>query len=39
VEFGPTNATIHKLNECVGVEEIEPLQKIYKQVLVNLLIK
>ena len=37
VEFGPTNATIHKLNECVGVEEIEPLQKIYKQVLVNLL--
>lgn len=39
VEFGPTNATIHKLNECVGVDEIEPLQKIYKQVLVNLLIK
>ena len=39
VEFGPTTATIHKLNECVGVEEIEPLQKIYKQVLVNLLIK
>ena len=38
VEFGPTNATIHKLNECVGVDEIEPLQKIYKQVLVNLLI-
>ena len=39
VEFGPTNATIHKLNECVGVDEIEPLQKIYRQVLVNLLIK
>jgi succinyl-diaminopimelate desuccinylase len=39
VEFGPTNATIHKLNECVGVDEIEPLQKIYQQVLVNLLIK
>jgi succinyl-diaminopimelate desuccinylase len=39
VEFGPTNATIHKLNECVGVDEIEPLQKIYQQVLVNLLVK
>jgi succinyl-diaminopimelate desuccinylase len=39
VEFGPTNATIHKLNECVGVDEIEPLQQIYHQVLVNLLIK
>ena len=39
VEFGPTNATIHKLNECIGVDEVEPLQKIYKQVLVNLLIK
>ena len=39
VEFGPTNATIHKLNECVGVEEIEPLKKIYQQLLVNVLIK
>jgi len=39
VEFGPTNATIHKLNECVGVDEIEPLKKIYQQVLVNLLLK
>ncbi len=39
VEFGPTNATIHKLNECVGVDEIEPLQKIYRQILVNLLLK
>jgi succinyl-diaminopimelate desuccinylase len=39
VEFGPTNATIHKLNECVGVEEVEPLQRIYRLVLENLLIK
>ncbi len=39
VEFGPTNATIHKLNECVGVDEIEPLQQIYQQLLVNVLIK
>ena len=39
VEFGPTNATIHKLNECIGVDEVAPLQQIYQQVLVNLLIK
>ena len=38
IELGPVNATIHKLNECVGVDEIEPLQKIYRQILVNLLI-
>ena len=30
---------IHKLNECIGVEEVEPLQKIYQQILVNLLLK
>jgi succinyl-diaminopimelate desuccinylase len=39
VEFGPTNATIHKLNECVGVDEVEPLRQIYQQLLVNLLIR
>ena len=39
VEFGPTNATIHKLNECIGVDEVEPLQKIYKLTLANLLLK
>ena len=39
VEFGPTNATIHKLNECIRVEEVDPLHKIYKLILVNLLLK
>ncbi len=39
VEFGPCNATIHKLNENVGVEEIEPLSKIYQLTLENLLTK
>jgi succinyl-diaminopimelate desuccinylase len=38
VEFGPTNATIHKVNECVRVEEVEVLPKIYRQILVNLLV-
>ncbi|MBA3695391.1 MAG: succinyl-diaminopimelate desuccinylase [Methylotenera sp.] len=30
IEFGPLNATIHKLNECVGVADIEPLKETYK---------
>ena len=37
VEFGPTNATIHKVNECLPVAEIEPLRKIYLRVLEILL--
>ncbi len=37
VELGPVNATIHKINECVGVEELEQLTAIYRQTLVNLL--
>ena len=39
IEFGPTNATIHQVNECIAVADIEPLRKIYQQVLVNLLVK
>jgi succinyl-diaminopimelate desuccinylase len=37
IEFGPLNATIHKLNECVGVADIEPLKETYKLTLTNLL--
>ncbi|MEA3158452.1 MAG: succinyl-diaminopimelate desuccinylase, partial [Betaproteobacteria bacterium] len=37
VEFGPTNATIHKINECIRLEDLEVLPKIYEQVLVELL--
>lgn len=39
VEFGPLNATIHKLNECVAVADIEPLKLTYQHTLENLLIK
>ncbi len=39
IEFGPPNATIHKVNECIAVADIEPLSRIYEQVLRNLLIK
>jgi succinyl-diaminopimelate desuccinylase len=37
VEFGPVNATIHKLNECVSVAEIEALSGIYRAILGKLL--
>ena len=33
IEFGPVNATIHQINECVAVSSIEPLKNIYKGVL------
>ncbi len=38
VEFGPRNATIHKLNECVAVEDIEPLKRSYFYTMKNLLL-
>lgn len=37
IEFGPLNATIHKLNECVGVADIEPLKDTYKLTMKHLL--
>ncbi|MEN3353336.1 MAG: succinyl-diaminopimelate desuccinylase [Betaproteobacteria bacterium] len=37
VEFGPTNATIHKINECIRLEDVAVLPRIYEQVLVELL--
>jgi len=39
VEFGPVNATIHKINECVEVADIEKLSEIYQVTLENLLLK
>ena len=39
IEFGPTNATIHKVNECLPVVEVEPLQKIYRRILELVLLK
>ena len=37
VEFGPLNMSIHKLNEHVAVENIEPLAMIYQKTLEKLL--
>ncbi|MEP7245148.1 MAG: succinyl-diaminopimelate desuccinylase [Gammaproteobacteria bacterium] len=39
VELGVVNATIHKVNECVRVSEIDALHRIYLNVLTNLLAK
>ena len=36
IELGPPNATIHKVNECVAVADMEPLTAIYRRTLENL---
>ncbi|MCM2295030.1 succinyl-diaminopimelate desuccinylase [Rhodoferax sp.] len=36
IEFGPPNATIHKINEHIALTDIEPLKNIYRRVLENL---
>lgn len=37
LELGPINATIHQVNECVNVDDLETLEEIYFQMLVTLL--
>ena len=37
IEFGPCNATIHKLNEHVEIDDIKQLSKIYQLTMENLL--
>lgn len=37
IELGPVNATIHKVDECTNVAELDQLTDIYQQILVNLL--
>ena len=36
IEFGPLNATIHKIDEHVAVADIEPLKNIYRRTIANL---
>jgi succinyl-diaminopimelate desuccinylase len=36
IEFGPPNASIHKIDEHVVVADIEPLKNIYRRTLENL---
>ena len=37
VELGPLNATIHKIDECVAVDDLMPLAKIYQRIIKTLL--
>ena len=37
IELGVINETIHKVNECVRVEDIDRLQRIYRRTLELLL--
>lgn len=37
VEFGPLNATIHKVNECVSVDDLAKCGEVYYQILAKLL--
>lgn len=37
IELGPLNESIHKINENVGLEDLEILSKIYENLLTNLL--
>jgi succinyl-diaminopimelate desuccinylase len=39
IEIGPLNATIHKVNECVPVADLDALSEIYRVTLENLLVK
>ena len=38
VELGPVNATIHKLDERVAIDDLEPLAAIYRRMLERLLV-
>jgi succinyl-diaminopimelate desuccinylase len=37
VEFGPINASIHKIDECIAVADLEPLARIYEHTMTRLL--
>ena len=37
VELGPLNATIHQVNECVSVADLDTLSDVYENILGNLL--
>ena len=37
IELGPVNATIHKIDECVKMRDLETLEEIYYQTMVRLL--
>ena len=38
VEIGPINETIHQVNECVSVQDLDDLTRVYQQILTNILL-
>jgi len=38
IEFGPINTTIHQVNECVSVKDLDNLSLAYQRILENLLV-
>lgn len=38
LEFGPLNTSIHKINECVAVADLETLADIYQKIMEKLLV-
>ncbi len=37
VEFGPVNESIHRVDESVGIDELEPLKNVYRRTIAALL--
>ena len=37
IELGPLNSTIHQVNECVSVNDLDTLSEVYEKMLCNLL--
>ncbi len=37
IEFGPVNESIHRIDESVGIDELEPLKNIYRRTIAALL--
>ena len=37
IEFGPLNKTIHKVNECVDIDDLAKCGKVYYQMLKQIL--
>ncbi len=37
IELGPSNATIHKVDECICIKDLEPLTQIYQKIIEQLI--
>lgn len=39
IEFGPPNTTIHKVDECIRIADLDPLKEVYRRTLELLLME